>query len=354
LTVEQLAAGLGTWMDGTGPESGIVLSSRIRLARNVGREPFPHRADEVRQAEMFEDVADALRAAPALAGGEIWNLEELSRVHRRVCVERHLASVRLAGGSGARGVALSSGEGLGAMINEEDHLRIQSMVSGLNLTGALAAAVRLDLELEELLDFAVSPERGYVTACPTNAGTGLRGSVLIHLPALVLAGEIKKVHRAVGEMGMAVRGWFGEGSHVLGDFYQLSNQRTLGRTEEEVAAEVGAVARRVLELETEARERLRGSRSRWRRVEDRIFRAWGTLRSARLLTVEQLMACASDVRLGAWLGLVGVTPERLNRLAFFGQPGHLAVRFGPEIEGEDVSWARAEWVRAELAEKKGL
>ncbi len=349
MTIEQLAAELGDWMDGTGPEAGVVLSSRIRLARNIGREPFPHRASDARRTEMFEDVSDALRAAPAFAGGEIWNLAEASATQRRVCVERHLASVDLARAEGPRGVAAAPGEALGAMINEEDHLRIQSMVSGLNLQEALEGAVTLDRQLEELIDFAVSPERGYVTACPTNAGTGLRASVLVHLPALVLAGEIKKVHRAVGEMGMAVRGWFGEGSHALGDFYQLSNQRTLGRTEDEGATEVEAVARRVLELEVEARERLRSSRQRWRRVEDRIFRAWATLRSARLLTVEQLMACASDVRLGHWFDLFHeISPRSLNRLAFFGQPGHLEVRLGRELEADDVSWARAEWVRGEL------
>jgi protein arginine kinase len=354
VTVEQLASGLAAWMDGSGPEGDVILSSRIRLARNVGCEPFPHRAAEARRAELFEDVAEALRETPSLERGEVWNLEELPRAHRRVCVERHLVSLHLVRSSGPRGVAVGPGEALGAMINEEDHLRIQSVASGLDLLGALQCAVRLDRELEELLDFAVSPERGYVTACPTNAGTGLRASVLIHLPALVLAGEVKKVHRAVGEMGMAVRGWFGEGSHALGDFYQVSNQRTLGRTEEESAAEVEAVARRVLELETEARRRLRASLRRWRRVEDRIFRAEGTLRSARLLTVEQLMACASDMRLGAWFGLLErVSVRQLNRLAFFGQPGHVEVRVGRELDGDDVSWARAEWVRSELAAAEG-
>jgi protein arginine kinase len=348
MTVEQLASHLGDWMDGTGPEADVVLSSRIRLARNIGNQPFPHRADDRQRAAMFEDIGEALSSTVGLSGGDVWNLDDMPAGHRRVLVERHLASVNLARGSGPRGVAVADGETLGAMINEEDHLRIQSVESGLNLETALAGAVALDEQLEEFLDYAVSPERGYVTACPTNTGTGLRASVLIHLPALVLAGEIKKIHRAVNEMGMAVRGWFGEGSHALGDFYQLSNQRTLGRTEEEGAQELEAVARRVLELEMEARERLRSSGVRWRRVEDRIFRALGTLRSARLLTIEQLMACSSDVRLGTWLGLVEVPPRVLNRLAFFGQPGHLGIREGREIEGDEASWIRAAWVRSEL------
>jgi protein arginine kinase len=216
------------------------------------------------------------------------------------------------------------------------------------LQAVLESASRLDRELEPLVPFASSRAHGYLTACPTNVGTGMRASVLIHLPGLALAGESKRVQRAVSEMGMAVRGWFGEGTSALGDFYQLSNQRTLGRDEEQAVEELARVAERVLEYERQAREKLVGS-DRRARVEDRVFRAEGALRSARLLTVAQVMACASDLRLGRALGLLEIPDVSLNRLALFSQPAHLANRVGCPTDGEAARWERARWVRDEMA-----
>lgn len=349
MTLQDLCARLGEWLDGSGAHSAIVLSSRVRLARNLTEYPFPHRADDVQRSRVFQKVTTACVGLRELGASECWNLESVSPLDRSVFVERHLASTRLVNGVGPRGVIVAPGERLGVMVNEEDHLRIQSVTSGLNLAESLERAVRVDRELEQRLEFAATEERGYLTACPTNVGTAMRASVLIHLPALAMAGESRKVHRAVAEMGMAVRGWFGEGSGALGDFYQLSNQRTLGRSEEETAEELRRIAERVLELETEARERIRGSAG-WRtRIEDRVHRSFGTLRHARLLTVEQLMSCASDLRLGRWLGVLEAVPEEvLNRLALFGQPGHLRTRLGRRLDEDEESWARAEWVRSEV------
>jgi protein arginine kinase len=349
MTLRELCSGVGAWLDGTGPRADVVLSSRVRLARNVGGVPFPHRADDLQRQRTFREVTAAAGEAPSLAGACTWNLEDVLPKERRVFVERQLASPRLLGGSGARGVVVASGEGVALQVNEEDHVRIQCVVSGFQLTEALRRAVEVDQQLEALLPYACTDTRGFLTACPTNVGTGLRASVLIHLPGLALAGEIRKVHRAVGEMGMAVRGWFGEGSAALGDFYQLSNQRTLGRTEERTVEALSRVGERVLDLELEAREKLRGTPARRIRVLDRVFRSWGTLRHARLLGVEQLMACASDLRLGRWLGeFQGLRDEVLNGLALFGQPGHLGVRLGQELDEDAERWARAEWVRRQL------
>jgi protein arginine kinase len=346
-----LGGRLAEWLDGSGASADIVLSTRVRLARNVAGAPFPHRAEEERLFQVFETVQAALAGAPSLADASVWDLDELSEWDRRLLVERHLATGRLVAGRGRRGVCVAAGEKLGVMINEEDHLRIQSVASGLDLPQALRGAVDLDLALEGALDYAVSADRGYLTACPTNVGTGMRASVLVHLPGLLLAGEIRKVHRAVAEMGMAVRGWFGEGSRALGDFHQISNQRKLGWTEEETAESLGKVCRRILELELEARERLVADRSRRRRLEDRIFRSHGTLLGARLLTVEAAMALASDVRLGKWMNFLEQVPhERLNRLALVLQPAHLGRQEGRILEGEEADWARARAVRAEFAE----
>jgi protein arginine kinase len=350
MNLGDLADRVGEWLDGSGPQAEIVLSSRIRLARNLAGVPFPHRADDVQRQRVYRRLMDAARRVPELRSATQWDLESLAPEARRVLIERHLATTRLASGKGARGVLAAPGEGLAALVNEEDHLRIQAVRSGLNLASSLEQAVAVDRGVEGQVEFAASDELGYLTACPTNVGTGLRASVLIHLPALVLAGEIRKIHRAVGEMGMAVRGWFGEGSAALGDFYQLSNQRTLGRSEEKTVEDLARVTRRVLDLEIAAREKVAGSPARRPRMIDRVFRSYGILTHARLLTVEQLMACASDLRLGRWLGVLESVPEALlNRLALLGQPAHLGLRFGETLEDDTDGWVRAEWVRAEFA-----
>lgn len=351
MKLDDLAERLTYWLQHSDGQEEAVLSSRVRLARNLAETPFPHRADGLQRARIYESVMKACGGVSSLGEDAVaWNLDELSELDRRLLVERHLVSSGLAGEMGGRGVIVNSTESLGVMLNEEDHVRIQSVAPGLDLDRALERAIAVDRELEEHLLFAVHDDWGYLTACPTNVGTGLRASVLIHLPALVLAGQVKKVHRAVGELGMAVRGWYGEGSGALGDFYQLSNQRTLGRTEEESCAQLRKVTVRVLKLESDAREGLQKSETRRRRVLDRVYRSWGILQSARLLSVEQVMACTSDVRLGRSFGLFPhVSPELLNRLALFSQPAHLEKREGRKLVDDEMSWARAEWVRRELA-----
>ena len=351
MTLEELAGATAGWLSGRGPDAEIIASSRVRLARNLAGVPFPHRAaSEVRSA-TYDRVVEAVASTTALGSATPWNLADLEAADRRLLVERHLASPRLEKGEGPRGVVFAAGESIGVQINEEDHVRIQSVTSGFDLQRALAGAVELDRDLESRLDFAVSDHIGYLTACPTNVGTGMRASILIHLPALVLANEVKKVHRAVGEMGLAVRGWFGEGSGALGDFYQLSNQRTLGRTEEEAIVDLTRVMERVREIEIEARQRLQSSGSRSRKIEDRVHRSLGTLRHARLLTVEQLMACVSDVRLGQWMGMLEpLSVEDLNSALLLSQPAHLARRLGRTLDEGEERWERANWVRARLGE----
>jgi protein arginine kinase len=350
--LDELAQRLTCWLEPAEGQDEAILSSRVRLARNLADIQFPHRADGLQRSRVYENVLQACRSTSSLGEDALaWNLDELPDLDRRLLVERHLVSTGLAGEMGGRGVIVNAAESLGVMLNEEDHVRIQSVTPGLDLDKALERAIALDRELEEKLAFAVHDDWGYLTACPTNVGTGLRVSVLIHLPALVLAGQVKKVHRAVGELGMAVRGWYGEGSGALGDFYQLSNQRTLGRTEEESCGQLRKVTARVLKLESDAREGLQKSETRRRRLLDRVHRSWGILRSARLLTVEQVMACTSDVRLGRSFGLFPrATPALLNRLALFSQPAHLEKREGRKLVDDEMSWARAEWVRGELAE----
>ncbi len=345
----ELAARPAEWLEAAGPSADFVLSSRVRLARNVADTRFPHRADEATLGGVLVAVRDAACATEWFAPDAAWDLDDVPEWERRLLVERHLASVRLAEARGPRGVCVAPGEKLAVMINEEDHLRIQSVVPGFDLARALRQAVDVDLALETRIEYAVSAERGYLTACPTNVGTGLRASILIHLPGLVLAGEIRKVHRAVAEMGMAVRGWFGEGSQTLGDFHQISNQRKLGWTEDETIASLAKVCRRILELEVDARTRLVADPSRRRRLEDRVHRSWALLRGARMATVEGVMAAVSDIRLGKWMNLFDAVPlVRLNHLALLVQPAHLGRPQARVLEGEEAEWARARFVRTEL------
>ncbi|MBZ0268420.1 ATP--guanido phosphotransferase [bacterium] len=353
MTTRELAEKRVNWLEDAAPRRDVVLSSRVRLARNLDGRPFPHAAGTEQAAEVLElvtEAAGALDEGPLHPGGEDspgaqWDLEELSAWERRILQERSLASPRLVAGIGPRGVKLAAGGHVHVMINEEDHLRIQTVEPGFQLERALAGVVDADRRLEPRLAFAATERHGYLTACPSNAGTGLRASVLLHLPGLVLSREMKRVHAAVGEMGMVARGAFGEGSRAIGDCLQLSNQRTLGLSEEDAVDALDRVTERVLQLELEARERLVEDIDRRRRLEDRVHRSRGVLGEARLLSVEQALACTSDVRFGKWLGrFEEIGHDVLNRFLVFAQPAHLG-----RAEERLPDPAEAEWRRARLA-----
>jgi protein arginine kinase len=354
MTTRELAEAKVSWLEDAGPRREVVLSSRVRLARNLEGHPFPHVAGIEEAAEVLEQVNAAAAVLDEAAGessadnapGAFWDLEGLSAWERRILQERSMASPRLLAGVGPRGVRLVRGGRVHVMINEEDHLRIQTVEPGFQLEQALAGVVGADRRLETRLPFAATERHGYLTACPSNAGTGIRASVLLHLPGLVLSREIKRVHAAVGEMGMVARGAFGEGSRALGDCLQLSNQRTLGLTEEDAVDALERVTHRVLQLELDARERLVEDVGRRRRLEDRVHRSHATLTEARLLTVEQAMACVSDVRFGKWLGRFEETGhDVLNRFLVFAQPAHLGLAEERLPDPEEAEWRRARLAR---------
>jgi protein arginine kinase len=354
MTMRDLADRPVPWLSGEGDRADLVVSSRARLARNLAGEVFPHRADDAALERIFDRVRDASVSVPRLAGATEWALDSLPEWGRRVLMERHLVSGRHVRGRGRRGVIECEEAGLALAVNEEDHLRIQGVAPGLNPSSALQATVELDRALEGALGFAARRDLGYLTSCPTNVGTGLRVSVLVHLPGLALTGEVKRVHQAVGEMGMTVRGWFGEGSRALGDFWQVSNQRTLGLTEEDAVETLERVVDRVLELELEARERAAEETARRRRLEDRVHRSRAVLESARMITASHAMACASDVRLGKWLGHFEEVPwSTLNELSYRVQPAHLGAAREEVPEPEDAEWLRARWIRRRMQGRDG-
>jgi len=352
LDLEHLATASGEWLRGAGPESDIVMSSRVRLARNVEGFPFLGRADVEQRRQLEAILRDAVTGALADAGegdaGVLYMpLEDAADLDLRLLVERHLISRELADGEGARGVAFSRSEGTAVMVNEEDHLRAQVLRSGLELEACWVDLDRLDDAVAERVAYAFSPDLGYLTACPTNVGTGMRVSVMLHLPGLVWTEQIPKVFESIRRMGLAVRGLYGEGTQASGDFFQVSNQRTLGVSETEIIGSLGSVVPRILSYERRAREGLL-EKSR-RQVDDRVSRAYGMLRHARTISSEETLLFLSAVRLGVNLGLIDDLPiSRVNELFILSQPAHLQKISGQVLEREARNAARAEFLRLRL------
>jgi protein arginine kinase len=269
-------------------------------------------------------------------------------VDRQLLVERHLISKQQAGAEGARGVAIGENETISIMVNEEDHLRIQVLRSGLQLEEAWEQVNQIDDKLESKLDFAFHPRFGYLTACPTNVGTGIRVSVMLHLPALKLTGEIEKVFRAAKEMRLAVRGLYGEGTEATGDFYQISNQTTLGKTEDEIISDFKhLVIPKIIDYEHHARRTLLNDRTV--ALDDKIFRAVGLLKFARLLATEDVLFALSHLRLGVNLGRIkDIDIRTINELFLLTQPAHLQKVQSRKLEGDLRRAARADYIRQRL------
>jgi protein arginine kinase len=349
MNLDTLTQTSGEWLRGTGPESDIVISSRIRLARNIAAFPFTNRANAYQKAEieaLLKDRVARLELDPRL---EYINVPNLSPLDRQFLVERQLISRELAAAEGPRGVALAPRETVSLMINEEDHLRMQVMRSGFALDEAWQDMDRVDDLVEARLSYAFSEEFGYLTACPTNVGSGLRASVMLHLPALVWSKQIEKVFRALQKINLAVRGLYGEGSRASGDFYQISNQVTLGKAETQILSEIREVIPQIITYERQARNAmLKESRQA---IQDRISRAYGTLCSATMMTSEETMDLLSSVRLGVNMGLLDdVRIGTVNELFIHTQPAHLQKLMGALLDGEERNAARARYLRTRLRE----
>jgi protein arginine kinase len=337
------------WLRGGQDENGIVVSCRARLARNLTSAVFAHRAGDTDRARVVDQVLEATRHSVQLGRASYLAMEELGGNERRVLVERHLVSLALADGAGPRGVVFTGDESLSVMINEEDHLRLQAMVPGLQAAAAWERVSALDDDLGRGLDYAHHQRWGYLTACPTNAGTGLRVSALIHLPGLVLSDDMERVVRGLTQMSCSVRGFYGEGTNALGNLFQLSNQTTLGRSEEELVAELTQVTRHLIEFERDAQERLMKEAAA--KVEDKVWRAYGLLCNARVLSSHEFMSLLSAVRLGRTLQLIDTVPSGfMNQLMIATQPAHLQAECGRELSAEERDVRRASLVRQRLGE----
>jgi protein arginine kinase len=344
--------GLG-WLEASGEHADIVLSTRVRVARNLQGHAFGPRARVNDREAVLREFRSAVERSQALRDGVLLEMPTVGERTRRILHERRLVTRDLLGAEGGEppsstAVHFSTREPVSVMVNEEDHLRVQSLVSGLRIQDAWRVVERLDDDLGRELPFAFHHEFGFLTSCPTNVGTGLRASVFMHLPGLVLTKEIGKALRGLGELGLTFRGLYGEGSEVVGQFFQVSNQVTLGRTEEDLVDGLERAVRTVIQKELEARQwLLREARGI---TEDKIWRAYGLLRYARSLSFEELMALLSSVRLGKSLKLLpGLRVYSLNKIMVFTQPAHLEQAAGRDLTPEESDAHRASYVRRVLA-----
>jgi len=351
MTIDDLTSTTGEWLRGVGTMSEVVISSRIRLARNLAAYPFLSKATATQRTEIFRQVTDAITATPTEDGALVANIEEMDPNDREVLVERHLVSRQHAAGEGTRGVAISPDETRALMINEEDHLRIQTLRSGLELTSLWDQVNTVDDALSQHLAFAFDREYGYLTACPTNVGTGIRVSVMLHLPALKLTKEIERVGRAARDMRLAVRGVQGEGTDALGDFYQVSNQTTLGTSEREIIRAFSeAIIPKMVEYEKTARDAL--IRHSAYQLDDKIWRAFGILANARRINSEETLALLSPIRVGIHLERFDLLDiPTLNELFLYTQPAHLQKWHGSPLEGEERDVVRADYLRERLSKR---
>lgn len=346
MNLEDLTRTSGEWLRGTGPESDIVMCSRIRLARNLADFPFTNRASRGEKAE----IENNFKACLGTAGLDLayFDVNTMSGLDRQFLVERQLISRELAAGEGPRGVSIGPQENVSVMVNEEDHLRIQVMLSGLSLHEVWDRINRLDDQLEEHLAYAYSAQLGYLTACPTNVGTGIRVGVMLHLPALVQTKQIEKVFRALQKINLAVRGLYGEGTQAFGDFYQISNQQTLGKSELELIRILTDVVPQVIQYERTARQVLMNERRQ--HLHDQVSRAYGVLKTAHTISSEETMLLLSSVRMGINLGLIDdLEIATVNELFIQTQPAYLQKLQGTELGVEERNVARASYLRSRLA-----
>ncbi len=345
--IRDLSNRAGDWLRGTGGESDVVISSRIRLARNLEGFPFLPRLEEEAAQEVVTRLTTCIERSLAVPDSIVCDLREMPSLDRLLLVERHLISRELANGDDPRSVIFSRDEALSLMINEEDHLRIQVLKQGLELEVLLEKARDIDDRIEKVVRFSYSPKLGYLTSCPTNTGTGMRLSVMLHLPALVFSKEIERVFQAVNSMNLTVRGLYGEGTQASGDFYQVSNQVTLGKSEEDILEDVRRAVPRIVKAERDVREAL-VSESRTM-IEDKVWRALGMLRSARTIPSEEAMEFLSIVRLGAHVGILpDLDVVTVNELFLLVQPGHVQNLQGRTLKAAERDQVRAELIRSRL------
>ena len=370
MKLTEISNALNEWLDGRGPHADIVISSRIRLARNLADYKFLSHCSNTEKAEILERLKEVITSL-ALGDNIFYiSIDEAGELDRHFLVERHLISRHHAFGKGPRGAIISQKEFFTAMINEEDHLRIQVIKGGLQLSSCYELINRIDDMIEKKVDYAFSPRYGYLTACPTNVGTGIRVSVMLHLPALKITGQIDKMLGAARDMNLAVRGLFGEGTEATGDFYQISNQVSLGIREQQLVSDFeNTIIPTIVEYESAARGHLLASGAEL--LEDKISRATAVLKNARLISSEEALVLLSHLRLGINMheklgastpaieqlcglkdpstdGSGRISVKTINRLFLLTLPAHLQLNYGKPLDATHRDILRANIIRKAL------
>jgi len=348
MKIDDLLKSPSEWVKAEGPNSKIVMSSRVRLARNIRDYPFPGWAKKAERQKLLELIQPVVEELPEMADHFGDSMDNITAIHKQVLVERHLISREHAAKNVGSGVVINDRETISVMVNEEDHLRMQAIKSGLQLKNIFKIIDKVDSELEEHLEFAFSPKLGYLTACPTNVGTGMRGSAMVHLPGMVLSDQINQVVQAVNKLGLAVRGLYGEGTEALGNVFQVSNQTTLGEKEAEVIERLNKVILQIIEHEENARITLLEKKPKL--VYDQIGRAYGILSNAHTISSKEALNLLSLVRMGVDLDIFpSATRASVDEMFILSQPAHVQRTAARKLTAEDRDILRAELVRAQLA-----
>ena len=335
------------WLKGTGPSSNIVMSSRTRVARNIDKMSFSNWANKKQLEGVISAVKEAMQSVSLLKNSLFIRLKDLSDVDKFFLVERHLMSPEHAKDAEYKALIVDPKEIVSIMINEEDHLRIQVLLSGLNIKECWRIADEIDTELSKKLPFAYSAKWGYLTACPTNTGTGLRGSVMLHLPALVFTGQIGKVLQAIAKLGLNIRGLYGEGTEAVGNVFQISNQISMGITEEDVIDNIERITNQIIYREDATRKTILSKNKS--ELIDRVSRAYGTLKSAHIISSNETVTLLSAIRLGVDLGIVKNLDRRMvNELFILTQPAHLQKLEGKVLNVNERDIKRADLIREKL------
>jgi protein arginine kinase len=351
MKLDDLLRQTSEWMKGTGPRSEIVISSRIRLARNFSKIPFSEWSSKAQRKDVLTKAKGAIDGSTIIKDSSFFDIAKLGDVDRQFLIERHLMSLEHARDPESKALIIDPKEIISIMINEEDHLRIQVLQSGFNLLEAWRVVSSLDQELSKRLDYAYSSRWGYLTACPTNTGTGMRASVMLHLPALVLTKQAAKVLEAVAKLSLAIRGLYGEGTEARGNFFQISNQVSLGRREEEIIDSIERIINQVVARESNARHMLM-TKDKFA-VTDRIWRAYGTLQSAHIISSEETVKLLSVLRLGVDLGIIkNISINDINSLFILTQPAHLQKSEGRQLSPNERDVKRAELIRKKLKKEE--
>lgn len=337
------------WYYDVGPQSDVVFSSRVRFARNLKNIPFPHMMNQEQSNRVVERVKGAIIESSewAKTNFQFLDIQRLSALDKYSLMEKHLISPNLIDSSVSSGLLLSNDEKISIMINEEDHLRIQCLSPGMQLEDTYRLCAKIERLLEEQIEFSFSEKLGYLTCCPTNVGTGLRASIMLHLPALTMTGYINGILQACSKIGVAVRGIYGENTEATGGMFQVSNQVTLGVAEEEIVVNITEIVEKIIEQERALRQEIY-SKEKYR-LEDRIFRSLGILRGARIISTEESMKLLSDVRLGVEMGIIeNIKLESLNKIILNIQPASLQQQFNQQLGPVERDIGRAEIIRKSL------